>query len=104
MTQRGELLVEKRVVCPGESGAGRGPDAPPGCAGASEFVNGADAVVVGSKVLRDDVEDESGVGRFARERTVWGAASSEPLASGCKCVVGYAGWGCKVSNSGDGQS
>ena len=70
MTQRGELLVKKRVVFRGESGADRGPDAPPGCAGALEFDGGADAVFVGNKVRGDDVEDEGGVGMFGRGRTV----------------------------------
>ena len=45
---------------------------PPGCTGALEFDGGADAVFVGRKVRRDDVEDEGGVGMFKRRRTVCG--------------------------------
>ena len=58
----GAEMIEKRVVCPDESGASGGPDAPQGRARGSKLVGDADAVFGRRKMLRDEFEGEGRVG------------------------------------------
>lgn len=58
----GAEMIEKRVVCPDESGASGGPDAPQGRARGRKLVGDADAVFGRRKMLRDEFEGEGRVG------------------------------------------
>ena len=58
----GAEMIEKRVVCPDESGASGGPDAPQGRARGSKLVGDADAVFGRRKMLRDEFEGKGRVG------------------------------------------
>lgn len=58
----GAEMIEKRVVCPDESGASGGPDAPQGRARGRKLVGDADAVFGRRKMLRDEFEGKGRVG------------------------------------------